>query len=128
MDEQHVPRRLLCPCRREIKELRKKKPVIASMGDVAASGACTALLVWGCILHLCLQGVLAKHAQSSHWPKCCAGGYYLSMAADVIVAQPLTITGSIGVVLAKFNLEELYRRVGYTKTPISRGQCVASRI
>lgn len=58
---------------------------------------------------------------------CCAGGYYLSMAADVIVAQPLTITGSIGVVLAKFNLEELYRRVGYTKTPISRGQCVASR-
>lgn len=48
------------------------------------------------------------------------------MAADVIVAQPLTITGSIGVVLAKFNLEELYRRVGYTKTPISRGQCVAS--
>ena len=49
------------------------------------------------------------------------------MAADVIVAQPLTITGSIGVVLAKFNLEELYRRVGYTKTPISRGQCVAFR-
>lgn len=46
------------------------------------------------------------------------------MAADVIVAQPLTITGSIGVVLGKFNLQELYRRVGYTKTPISRGRYV----
>lgn len=47
----------------------------------------------------------------------------MAMAADVIVAQSLTITGSIGVVLGKFNLQELYRRVGYTKTPISRGRC-----
>lgn len=36
----------------------------------------------------------------------------MAMGADVIVAQPLTITGSIGVVLGKFNLEELYRRIG----------------
>ena len=47
----------------------------------------------------------------------------MAMAADVIVAQSHTITGSIGVVLGKFNLQELYRRVGYTKTPISRGRC-----
>lgn len=44
----------------------EKKPVIASMADVAASG-----------------------------------GYYISMAASKIVAERLTITGSIGVVTGK---------------------------
>jgi protease-4 len=45
---------------REIKILAEKKPVIASMADVAASG-----------------------------------GYYMAMAAGVVLAEPLTITGSI---------------------------------
>ena len=47
---------------REVQLAAKEKPVIASMGDVAASG-----------------------------------GYYIAMAADTIVAQANTITGSIGV-------------------------------
>ncbi|KAI8476080.1 MAG: peptidase family S49-domain-containing protein [Monoraphidium minutum] len=72
---------------REIKQLGAKKPVIACMGDVAASG-----------------------------------GYYMSMAASAIVAAPLTITGSIGVVTGKFNLAELYARAGYSKELISRGR------
>ncbi|CAK9253180.1 unnamed protein product [Sphagnum jensenii] len=38
--------------------------------------------------------------------------YYLSMACDKIVAEQLTVTGSIGVVTAKLNLGELNRRVG----------------
>ncbi len=46
---------------REMDLLRKVKPVVASMGDLAASG-----------------------------------GYYISCFADTIVAQPNTITGSIG--------------------------------
>src|SRR5690606_9588181 len=48
---------------RRIVELGKKKPVVASMGDVAASG-----------------------------------GYYVAMAAGRIIANPMTVTGSIGVV------------------------------
>jgi len=36
-----------------------------------------------------------------------SGGYWISMAADSIVAQPSTITGSIGVVFGKFNLTGL---------------------
>lgn len=44
----------------------------------------------------------------------------MSMACPTVVAEPLTITGSIGVVTAKFNLAELYERIGYTKTLISR--------
>jgi protease-4 len=41
-----------------------------------------------------------------------SGGYYVAMAADAIVAQPSTITGSIGVVYTKFNLGELLERIG----------------
>ncbi|KAL2610043.1 hypothetical protein R1flu_028616 [Riccia fluitans] len=72
---------------REIKLLAAKKPVIASMVDVAASG-----------------------------------GYYMAMACDVIIAESLTLTGSIGVVTAKLNLGELYERVGFNKEIISRGR------
>jgi ClpP class serine protease len=52
------------------------------------------------------------------------GGYYLSMAASKIVAERLTITGSIGVITGKFSLEELYGKVGYAKELISKGRCV----
>jgi protease-4 len=37
-----------------------------------------------------------------------SGGYYISMGARKIVAQPSTITGSIGVIFGKFNLRGLY--------------------
>jgi protease-4 len=53
------------------------KPVVVSMGDVAASG-----------------------------------GYFISAPADVIVAQPATITGSIGVILGKPVLQDLFGRAG----------------
>ena len=53
------------------------KPVVASMGSVAASG-----------------------------------GYYVAMAAEVIVANPATITGSIGVITGKLGARELKDRLG----------------
>ena len=63
---------------REVVRVRAAgKPVVVSMGDVAASG-----------------------------------GYFISAPADVIVAQPATITGSIGVILGKPVLQELFERVG----------------
>ncbi|MFN8005946.1 MAG: signal peptide peptidase SppA [Terriglobia bacterium] len=36
-----------------------------------------------------------------------SGGYYIAMGASKIVAQPSTITGSIGVLFAKFNVRGL---------------------
>lgn len=57
---------------REIELAKAEKPVIASMGDVAASG-----------------------------------GYYMAMGCDKIVAQPTTITGSIGIFGMLFNTKEL---------------------
>jgi protease-4 len=59
---------------REINLLREEKPVVASYGDVAASG-----------------------------------GYYISMNTDHIVAEPTSITGSIGVFSLFFNAENLLR-------------------
>lgn len=41
-----------------------------------------------------------------------SGGYYVAAGADAIVAEPATITGSIGVVYAKFNLGILLGEIG----------------
>ena len=51
-----------------------------------------------------------------------SGGYYISMAAGTIVAQPGTLTGSIGVFGGKLNLKGLYNKVGLTKEIIAHGQ------
>ncbi|KAL5725643.1 hypothetical protein ACHQM5_008766 [Ranunculus cassubicifolius] len=51
-----------------------------------------------------------------------SGGYYMAMAAGCIVAESLTLTGSIGVVIGKFNLGRLYEKIGFNKEIISRGK------
>jgi protease-4 len=51
-----------------------------------------------------------------------SGGYYVAMGADAIVAEPGTITGSIGVFSGKFNLRGLYEKVGISKEIVARGQ------
>lgn len=56
-----------------VKTLRKKKKVVCSLGDLAASG-----------------------------------GYYIAAACEKIVANPGTLTGSIGVIMQFVNLKELY--------------------
>jgi protease-4 len=66
---------------------RIEKPIVASMGDVAASG-----------------------------------GYYISMAAEKIYAEPGTITGSIGVTGGKFVLGGLMEKLGVTTDTITVGK------
>ncbi|XP_027344927.1 serine protease SPPA, chloroplastic-like isoform X4 [Abrus precatorius] len=51
-----------------------------------------------------------------------SGGYYMAMGAEAIVAESLTLTGSIGVVTGKFNLGKLYEKIGFNKEIISRGR------
>ena len=72
---------------REIMLTREKKPVIASMSDVAASG-----------------------------------GYYLAMPAHTIVAQPGTLTGSIGVVLLRFVIDGTLDKLGVNVETVKQGQ------
>jgi len=50
-----------------------------------------------------------------------SGGYQVSMAAHKIVAHPQTLTGSIGVIFAKFNMEKLYDKLGITGDRITFG-------
>jgi protease IV len=51
-----------------------------------------------------------------------SGGYYIAMNGDVIVAEPATITGSIGVFSGKFSLRGLYEKVGLTQETVRRGR------
>jgi protease-4 len=50
-----------------------------------------------------------------------SGGYYIAAGADRIVAQPATITGSIGVFSGKLNVLGLYRKLGLNVETIARG-------
>lgn len=50
-----------------------------------------------------------------------SGGYYIAAAADTIVAQPATITGSIGIYGGKFNVRGLYEKLGLSVETLSTG-------
>ncbi|MGH9052972.1 MAG: signal peptide peptidase SppA [Acidimicrobiia bacterium] len=63
------------------------KPVVVSMGDVAASG-----------------------------------GYYLASQADRIVAQPGTLTGSVGVIFSTFDVEGLFDKLGIEIEAVTAGE------
>jgi len=72
----------------EVRRFAEKtgKPVIASLGEVAASG-----------------------------------GYYLACSADIIVAQPTTITGSIGVIIPTINFSDGLGRIGIKSRDVISG-------
>ena len=50
-----------------------------------------------------------------------SGGYYIAAAADHIVAQPTTLTGSIGTIALKFNVEGLMEKLGVAEETIKSG-------
>ena len=54
-----------------------------------------------------------------------SGGYFISMAADAIVAQPGTVTGSIGVISGKPIVSELLSKAGVTTDSIVLGDHAA---
>ena len=70
----------------EVQRTNAIKPVVASMGSVAASG-----------------------------------GLYAALGAEKIVANPGTLTGSIGVIIKFVNLEELLGKIGYRTETIKSG-------
>jgi protease-4 len=51
-----------------------------------------------------------------------SGGYYIACAADKIIANPGTITGSIGVIVESLNVEDLLRKLGLHSTVIKSGR------
>jgi protease-4 len=71
---------------RAVLRARTRKPVVATMGDAAASG-----------------------------------GYYAAMGADWVLAEPTTLTGSIGVFVIKPALEGLGKKLGINVETLKRG-------
>jgi protease-4 len=51
-----------------------------------------------------------------------SGGYYIAVPADTIVAEPGTLTGSIGAFGGKLNLLGLYHKLGLNVETVSRGR------
>lgn len=50
-----------------------------------------------------------------------SGGYYVAMAADRVVAQPATVTGSIGVIFGGVNLTGLLEKIGVENQTLVSG-------
>jgi protease-4 len=50
-----------------------------------------------------------------------SGGYYIAAPASKIVAQPATLTGSIGVLAGKFVIADLLDKLGITSETVTRG-------
>jgi protease-4 len=74
---------------REVRRFEEetKKPVIASLGEVAASG-----------------------------------GYYLALSADRIIAEPTSLTGSIGVIIPTINFSDGLARIGIHSRSVKSGK------
>ena len=51
-----------------------------------------------------------------------SGGYYIACASDLIVANPGTITGSIGVIMQFSNFEELLKKIGVKGVVLKSGE------
>lgn len=51
-----------------------------------------------------------------------SGAYYVSLACDQIVANPGTLTGSIGVIMEVHNMEELFKKIGIDFEIIKSGK------
>ena len=51
-----------------------------------------------------------------------SGGYYIACASDLIIANPGTITGSIGVLMEFTNIEELFKKIGIKGVVIKSGE------
>ncbi len=51
-----------------------------------------------------------------------SGGYYVAQAADVIMAQPTSVVGSIGVLALKFNVKELLDKLGVETELVKTGR------
>ncbi len=51
-----------------------------------------------------------------------SGGYYIAAPADIIMANPGTITGSIGVIMEFTNIQELLEKIGLRSQVVKSGQ------
>ena len=66
--------------------------------------------------------VMSKKVIASMGSLAASGGYYVASAADKIVANPGTLTGSIGVIMEFVQVEELLKKIGVGMEVIKSGE------
>jgi protease-4 len=74
------------------------------------------------IYHQVRKTIRTKKVIVSMGAVAASGGYYIAAAADKIVANPGTITGSIGVIMEFFRFEELLKKIGVQLEVIKSGE------
>lgn len=106
---------------KEIRAARENKSIKAIVLRVnSPGGSITASdLIW----HELELAKKEKPVIASMSTYAASGGYYIAMPCDTIVAQPNTITGSIGIFSMLFNLEDfLENKLGITHDVVNTGE------
>ena len=106
---------------KRIRQATQNKNVKAIVLDINSPGGTVASVqnIYGELLKAKEQG---KKVVALMRDVAASGGFYVAMAADKIVAEPGTITGSVGVIMQTSNVEGLFDKIGVKITPITSGK------
>jgi protease-4 len=99
-----------------------KKNVKAIVLDINSPGGSTGAVqeVYDAVLYA--KNVKKKPIVSMFRDVAASGGYYIAAPSDVIIAQPASITGSIGVIFSLGNLQGLFKKIGVSMEIVKRGK------
>ena len=106
---------------KKIRDLADKKEVKALLLDINSPGGTVASVqdIYNAILFFKSK---KKPVVALFRDVAASGGFYIAMAADRIVAQPGTMTGSIGVIMQANNVEGLFDKLGIKVMPVKSGK------
>ena len=106
---------------KSVREAAKDKNVKAIVLDINSPGGTVASVqdIYSEILSAKEQG---KKVVALFRDVAASGAFYIAMAADKIVAEPGTITGSVGVIMQAGNVVGLFDKLGIQVTPITSGK------
>lgn len=94
-----------------LRALRKKKPkAVVLRIDSGGGGVAASDRIWHDIVTFMEQTQVPVVA--SFGSVAASGGYYIAAPADWIIAEPTSITGSIGVIAQGFTVGELLQKIG----------------
>lgn len=102
-DEQYITTGFFEKQLEEVREDDKVKALVVRINSPGGSGS-TSDAIW----RMLRETKKDIPVIVSMGPVAASGGYYIAMAADSIVAEPTTITGSIGVFATKLNTKQLF--------------------
>ena len=104
----------ICDAAKEISESIRTSAVVLRVNSPGGSGLASEIM-WRCIRDLNAK----KPVVVSMGSAAASGGYYVSVPATYIIANPFTLTGSIGVWGLKPNISGLAQKVGITHQTVT---------